>query len=57
MNAMGTLLLVSPVVHPWYLLWVLPFVVLYESQAVPILRTLHCMVMHNLFSLLAQGQL
>ena len=38
MNAMGTLLLVSPVVHPWYLLWVLPFVVLYEGKAVPILK-------------------
>ena len=35
---MGTLLLVSPVVHPWYLLWILPFAVLYEGKTVPILK-------------------
>ncbi len=31
--AMGAVLVLSPTVHPWYVLWVLPFAVAYRSWA------------------------
>src|SRR5512142_300190 len=31
--SLGLFLLLSPVVHPWYVLWVLPFAALYRSPA------------------------
>jgi len=29
----GAVLLLSPIVHPWYLLWILPWIVLFPSPA------------------------
>jgi hypothetical protein len=31
--SLGAFLLASPVLHPWYLLWVLPFAALYRNAA------------------------